>query len=70
AATRVWAAVESLRKAGVPHGAPLTLHPGGGDGWLLLRSGDLLIGTLLAPVHELSGPAALAVLLEAGHEGV
>lgn len=67
AATRVWAAAESLKKAGAPHGAPLTLHPGeGGDGWLLLRSGELVIGTFLAPVHELSGPAALAVLLEAG----
>jgi enediyne polyketide synthase len=70
AATRVWAAVESLKKAGVPHGAPLTLHPGGGDGWLLLRSGELFIGTLLAPVRELSGPAALAVLVEAGRAGL
>jgi enediyne polyketide synthase len=65
AATRVWTAVESLKKAGVPHGAPLVLEAGGDtDGWLLLRSGDLRIGTFLGPVRELSGPAALAVLLE------
>jgi enediyne polyketide synthase len=64
AATRVWAAGESLVKAGAPHGAPLTLEAGGGDGWLLLRSGDLRIGTFLAPVRELAGPAALAVLVE------
>jgi enediyne polyketide synthase len=67
AATRVWAAGESLVKAGVPHGAPLILEPGGEDGWLLLRSGDLRIGTLLAPVRELNGPAALAVLAESAH---
>ncbi len=62
AATRVWAAAESLTKAGVPHGAPLVLESGGGDGWLLLRSGELRIGTLLVPVRELWGQAALAIL--------
>ena len=76
AATRVWAAAESLKKAGVPHGAPLTLEAAGAagaagdDGWLLLRSGDLLIGTFLGPVQELSGPAALAVLVEGGRAGL
>jgi enediyne polyketide synthase len=71
AATRVWTAIESLKKAGVPHGAPLVLDRAAAaaaadtDGWLLLRSGDLRIGTYLGPVRELSGPAALAVLLEA-----
>jgi enediyne polyketide synthase len=69
AATRVWAAGESLTKAGVPHGAPIVLEPaglesGGEDGWVLLRSGDLRIGTFLAPVRELAGPAALAILVE------
>ncbi|HYX25586.1 MAG TPA: SDR family oxidoreductase, partial [Thermoanaerobaculia bacterium] len=72
AATRVWAAAESLAKAGVPHGAPLTLESGGGedgDGWLVLRSGALRIGSLLAPVRELAGPAALAVLVDPGVPG-
>ena len=67
AATRVWAAAESLTKAGVPHGAPLVLETSGEDGWLLLRSGDLRIGTLLAPVRELQGQAAFAILLESVH---
>jgi enediyne polyketide synthase len=67
AATRVWAAAESLTKAGAPHGAPLVLESGGGDRWLLLRSGDLRIGTLVAPVRELAGAAALAVLVESAH---
>ena len=67
AATRVWTAAESLVKAGVPAGAPIVLDsPGdaGDDGWLLLRSGGLRIGTFLAPVRELAGPAALAVLAD------
>jgi enediyne polyketide synthase len=72
AATRVWSAVESLVKAGAPQGAPLVLEGGGlegaaADGWLLLRSGELRIGTLLAPVRELAGPASLAVLVESVH---
>ncbi|MEO6193211.1 MAG: SDR family NAD(P)-dependent oxidoreductase, partial [Thermoanaerobaculia bacterium] len=72
AATRVWSAVESLVKAGAPQGAPLVLEDGGlegaaADGWLLLRSGELRIGTLLAPVRELAGPASLAVLVESVH---
>ncbi len=62
AATRVWAAAESLTKAGAPHGAPLVLETSGEDGWLLLRSGELRIGTLLVPVRELAGSAVLAVL--------
>jgi enediyne polyketide synthase len=64
AATRVWAAAESLTKAGAAHGAPLVLDRIGDDGWLLLRSGELRIGTFLAPVRELAGPAALAVLVD------
>ncbi len=67
AATRVWAAAESLVKAGVPQGAPIVLEPGGDGGWLLLRSGELRIGTLVAPVRELAGPAALAILAETSH---
>lgn len=67
AATRVWAAAESLVKAGAPQGAPLTLDRSGDDGWLLLRSGELTIGTWLAPFRELAGEAALAVLVESVH---
>ncbi|MFY9821684.1 MAG: hypothetical protein WAM82_09880, partial [Thermoanaerobaculia bacterium] len=58
-------------KAGVPHGAPLVLESdgGAGDGWLVLRSGALRIGSLLAPVRELAGPAALAVLIDVREPG-
>jgi enediyne polyketide synthase len=67
AASRVWTASESLIKAGVPQGAPLVLESGGDDGWLLLRSGELRIGTYVGPLRELAGPAALAVLVESVH---
>ncbi|HEY3492157.1 MAG TPA: polyketide synthase dehydratase domain-containing protein, partial [Solirubrobacterales bacterium] len=70
AATRVWAAAESLKKAGAPLDAPLTLERSEADGWLLLRSGDLRIGSWLGPVRELDGPAALAVLVEGGRAGL
>ncbi|HEX3530292.1 MAG TPA: type I polyketide synthase [Thermoanaerobaculia bacterium] len=72
AATRVWTAAESLAKAGAPHGAPLLLEEllegGNADGWVLLRSGRLRVGTLLTPVLELDGPAALAILVDAPGE--
>jgi enediyne polyketide synthase len=64
AATRVWTALESLRKAGAPPGTPLTLAEAEEGGWLFLRSGSLRIATLLASLRELSGPAVLAVLAE------
>jgi enediyne polyketide synthase len=64
AATRVWAAAESLKKAGSPHGAPLTLEGTSDDGWLSFRSGELRIGTFLGPVRDLAGEAALAVAIE------
>jgi enediyne polyketide synthase len=62
AATRIWAATECLTKAGGLHGAPLVLGERTADGWQLLRSGERVIGTLAAPVRELGGPAALAVI--------
>lgn len=76
AATRVWAAVECLKKAGVVAETPLVLvddgasgngGEGGGagasaDGWLLLAAGDLVIGTVVTPVAGEDRPLTLAVL--------
>jgi enediyne polyketide synthase len=45
AATRLWTAIECLKKAGLPVGAPLTLESSTADGWVLLRSGALAIAT-------------------------
>ncbi|MEM7049929.1 MAG: SDR family NAD(P)-dependent oxidoreductase [Acidobacteriota bacterium] len=65
AATRIWAAGECLRKAGTPHNAPLVFESATDDGWLMLRSGNLVIGTLVAPVEGFEGGLALAVLASA-----
>jgi hypothetical protein len=45
-----------------------SLEAGNEDGWVLLRSGRLRVGTLLTPVLELDGPAALAVLVDGSVE--
>jgi enediyne polyketide synthase len=63
AATRVWAAAESLVKAGAQAGIPLLLDEAGGDGWILLRAGDLRVATFTATLHELDASVALAVAL-------
>jgi enediyne polyketide synthase len=72
AATRVWTAVECLKKAGALSDAPLVWVPPEAagpspgepeDGWLLLRSGELTIGTLVASVERPGTPLAVAVLL-------
>jgi enediyne polyketide synthase len=61
-ATRVWAAAESLRKAGVPAGAPLVLESVAADGWVALRSGPLAVVTCVAPVRGAEAPLAIAIL--------
>lgn len=72
AATRVWAALESLKKAGRPAETPLTVagpapgEAGNGadtdDGWLLLEAGECVIGTVVLPVEGREAPLVLAVL--------
>ena len=70
AATRVWTAAESLVKAGVAHGAPLVIDElageptANGEGWVMLRSGALRIGSLVVPLQDLAGSAAVALLAE------
>jgi enediyne polyketide synthase len=62
AATRVWAAAESLRKLGAPQAAPLTLESSTEDGWVLLRSGRCTVATFAPEVREIGGRCALAVV--------
>ncbi len=75
AATRVWAAVESLKKAGRGPGASLTYTPlqtsgptarGGAGSWVLLASGSLAIATVLLPRPETGERCVLAVLASPG----
>ena len=63
AATRVWAAIECLKKAGSAPTAPLELATTDADGWLLLTSGDLAIPTVVARLRETPDPLVLAVLV-------
>jgi enediyne polyketide synthase len=65
AATRVWAAAESLKKAGVPAGAPLVLESVAADGWIALRSGPLAVVTCVAAVRGAPAPLAIALLAPA-----
>ncbi|MFD0692202.1 type I polyketide synthase [Actinomadura fibrosa] len=64
AATRVWSAIECLRKAEVPAGAPLTLTPHSGGAWVVLASGPVRIATLATTVRGRPGRVVIAVLAE------
>ena len=61
AATRLWAAVECLKKAGVPTGAPLTLESCTTDGWVLFRSGTLALATYVAAVEDANSVLIAAI---------
>ena len=63
AATRVWAARESLKKAGALGDAPLLLVSSEADGWVLLSSGRLRIATWEAEVRGCAEKLVVAVLL-------
>ena len=63
AATRVWAARESLKKAGALDDAPLLLVSSEADGWVLLSSGSLRIATWETEVRDVAGKLIVAVLL-------
>src|SRR5262249_20572915 len=62
AATRVWTAVECLKKAAAPANAPLMLSSSGLEGWVIFSSGRLLIGTFFAEMTN-SSPMIFAILL-------
>jgi|CXWL01.1.fsa_nt_gi enediyne polyketide synthase len=65
AATRVWSAAESLRKAGLPAEAPLVLEGiPRRDGWVLLRSGERILASLVTRTVGSEAPLAVALLGE------
>ncbi|WP_203826085.1 type I polyketide synthase [Actinoplanes palleronii] len=66
AATRVWTALESLRKAGRSLDGPLTVLPATRDRWVLLRAGDLRVATFATAVRDIAAPVVVAVLAEMG----
>ncbi|WP_405088965.1 type I polyketide synthase [Microbispora sp. NBC_01389] len=64
AGTRVWSAVECLRKAGLPPDTPLTLAPKTRGGCAVFVSGDLLIATFAAFLSGRTEPMVFAILVE------
>ncbi|NYH50597.1 enediyne polyketide synthase [Nocardiopsis arvandica] len=64
AATRVWSAMECLRKAGEP-GRSLTLGSVGEDGWVVFSCGGARVATWTTTLNGDPAPVVLAVL----HEG-
>lgn len=66
AATRVWNALECLKKAGAAAGAPLVLTRGTPDGWVLLSSGEYSIASFVATLRGREARLALALLVRRG----
>ena len=64
AATRLWAAMECLKKIGQPPQSPLLLESGTEDGWTRLRSGSITIATCAVMVRDSRLPLVLAVALK------
>jgi len=69
-ATRVWAARESLKKAGALDDAPLLLVSAEADGWALLASGRLRLATWRTEVRGCAGTLVIAVLLRVDDESL
>ncbi|WP_433496309.1 type I polyketide synthase [Sphaerimonospora sp. CA-214678] len=65
AGTRLLAAVECLRAAGLPADLPLTLLPGSRPAWAVLAAGEVRVVTLVTTLRDAaSGPVVCAILTE------
>ena len=53
AATRIWTAMECLKKAGSLHDTPLVFTSATVDGWQLYRAGSQRVGSVVVPIREL-----------------
>jgi enediyne polyketide synthase len=61
AGTRVWSALECLRKTGSTAQA-LTLDRVDSEGWVVLSAGDATIATWVTALNDLTDPVVFAVL--------
>ncbi|MBC6450549.1 type I polyketide synthase [Actinokineospora xionganensis] len=61
AGTRIWGALESLRKAGITSQA-LTLDRVHSDGWVVLSAGDVKVATWVTTINGQTDPVVFAVL--------
>ena len=62
AATRVWGALECLKKVGASPACPLVLERGLADGWCIFTAGDLAIASRVIEVVGSAVPLAITVL--------
>jgi enediyne polyketide synthase len=63
AATRLWNVVECMKKAGLSPGAPLVLDSISVDGWVLFRSGTLIIASCVTASQGAAAPLAIGLAL-------
>jgi enediyne polyketide synthase len=69
AATRLWNALECMKKAGLSPGAPLVLDSITPDGWVLFRSGALTIATCVVSLPGADAPLAVGLAVNQGGKG-
>lgn len=62
AATRMWASLECLKKAGLSNDTPLVLKSCS-DGWVILDAGRHVIATYVATLQKVKAPVAMAILM-------
>lgn len=67
AATRVWAALECMKKAGLPADTPLVLDAVAPEGWTLFCAGSRKLATLRTRVRGVGVPLVLAALPGGSH---
>src|ERR1019366_7583624 len=63
AATRLWNALECMKKAGLSPEAPLVLDSTTNDGWVLFRSGALTVATCVTAVQGTEALLAIGLAL-------
>jgi enediyne polyketide synthase len=68
-ATRVWGAMECLRKVGRALPGPVTLGGSRPDGWVLLRGGDAQIATFVTHIRDEQAPLVFAILASRTESG-
>ena len=70
AGTRVWAASESLKKAGLAAKTPLLFASATPDGWVRMTAGSSVAMTYVEPVGKQNGQLCIAILAEIHHARV